>query len=148
MKPTRAFYKRTRLFQTINSVINVILMTGGSAGSHGRRKIHLFCRYFVKMAWMDAECRCLIELWGEDDVQGQLEGCKRNREVYGRLARKMREKGFERTGEQCREKIKKLKREYRKVKDNNGEGAKDVQILRGDGQGAWTQAGYLSSCTH
>ena len=42
-----------------------------------------------------------------------------------RIATKLQEAGYERTFEQCREKIKKLKKEYRKIKDKheeNGQG--------------------------
>ena len=53
----------------------------------------------------------LIEIWGDDNIQSQLEGCHRNRKVYVRISRRMNESLFERTFEQCREKIK-LKKEY------------------------------------
>ena len=69
--------------------------------------------------WSDEETRRLIQLWGEEDVQAQLEGCKRNKAVYERLARSMLPE-FARTGSQCREKIKKLRNEYKKIKDTNG----------------------------
>ena len=35
----------------------------------------------------------LIEIWGEDNVQQQLEECHRNREVYTRIARRMNDCG-------------------------------------------------------
>ena len=47
----------------------------------------------------------------------QLEGCKRNQDAYDKIAADLWGAGFERTGEQCWDKIKKLKGEYRKVKD-------------------------------
>ena len=59
----------------------------------------------------------MIEIWGDDNIQSQLERCQQNREVYVRISRKMNESEFERTFEQCREKIKKLKKEYRRIKD-------------------------------
>lgn len=71
--------------------------------------------------WDKQETRKLIEIWGEDNIQSQLEGCHRNKEVYQRIARKMGEEGFERTFVQCREKVKKLKKEYRKLKDTLNE---------------------------
>lgn len=76
----------------------------------------------LKMAfWSDKETVKLIEIWGEEAIQEQLEGCKRNRDVYDKIAREMSKAGFTRTGLQCREKIKKLKGEYKKVKDKNKE---------------------------
>ena len=35
-------------------------------------------------AWMDEETTKLIELCGEDEIQVQLQGCKRNVHVYER----------------------------------------------------------------
>ena len=59
----------------------------------------------------------LIELWSAEDIQIQLEGCKRNKLVFEKIASEMRKKGFERTFQQCREKTKKLRQEYKKIKD-------------------------------
>ena len=61
----------------------------------------------------------LIKLWSEEAIQEQLEGCKKNKDVYDKLARLMEEAGYQRSGQQCRDKIKKLKGDYRKVKDHN-----------------------------
>ena len=46
-----------------------------------------------------------------------MEGCKRNQQVYQTIARELQTEGYERTFQQCREKIKKLKQEYNKIKD-------------------------------
>ena len=35
-----------------------------------------------QMDWSEAATLKLIEIWGEDSIQAQLEGCKRNREVF------------------------------------------------------------------
>lgn len=72
-------------------------------------------------AWTDEETITLIEIWGEEAIQAQLEGCKRNIHVYEKIARELCDAGYERTGKQCREKIKKLKGDYKKIKDNNSE---------------------------
>ena len=85
---------------------------------------HVFA-IIVKMAWSKRETLKLIEIWGNDAIQAQLEGCKRNQEVFTKIAGEMVEAGYERTAQQCREKVKKLKVEYRKVKDKRnktGEG--------------------------
>ena len=71
--------------------------------------------------WSDKETAKLIEIWGEQAIQEQLEGCKRNRDVFDKISREMQKAGYSRTGQQCREKIKKLKVEYKKVKDGNKE---------------------------
>ena len=75
--------------------------------------------------WTREETFKLISLWSEDVIQEQLEGCRRNSLVYRRIADDLREAGFARTLEQCRDKIKKLKGEYKKVRDKRettGEG--------------------------
>ena len=61
------------------------------------------------MAWTEQETLLLIDLWGEESVQVQIEGCARNKEVYAKLAARMQEEGYNRSGTQCREKIKKLR---------------------------------------
>ena len=44
-----------------------------------------------------------------------------NKVIYDEIARKMREQGYNRDTEQCRNKVKNLKKHYREVKDNNKE---------------------------
>ena len=44
-----------------------------------------------------------------------------NKVIYDEIARKMREQGYNRDTEQCRKKVKNLKKHYREVKDNNKE---------------------------
>ena len=66
-------------------------------------------------AWTDADVFKLIELWGEG-IQEQLEGSKRNKHVYEKLSNGLAKHGIEKTGEQCRCKIKKLRQEYSKMR--------------------------------
>lgn len=70
--------------------------------------------------WTDAEVFKLISSWGEDTTQAELEGCKRNKVIFLKIAQELKESGCDKSAEQCREKIKKLKAEYRKVKDKHG----------------------------
>ena len=72
-------------------------------------------------SWTDEEVFKLIELWGDDTIQAKLEGCKRNKDVYEKIARGMREAGYARTAVQCRDKAKKMKAEYRKIKDGHNQ---------------------------
>ena len=69
--------------------------------------------------WKDDEILSLINIWGDDVVQAQLEGCKRNKSVYENIGKAMKESGYETTAEQCREKAKKLEMDYRKIKDKH-----------------------------
>ncbi|XP_064169946.1 1-aminocyclopropane-1-carboxylate synthase-like protein 1 isoform X2 [Anguilla rostrata] len=68
--------------------------------------------------WSDPEVAELLHLWADDSVQIELESCLRNQHVFNRIAEVLREKGILRTGDECREKIKKMKLDYRRIKDN------------------------------
>ena len=71
--------------------------------------------------WLDDETKTLISVWGEENVQQQLDGAVRNKTVYEQVAKKMNNYGYKRDWVQCRNKIKNLKKEYRTVKDHNNE---------------------------
>ena len=58
----------------------------------------------------------LIEVWSEEEIQEQLEGLKRNKHIYEKLSSKLRKDGYNKTGEQCRSKVKKLRQDYKKDK--------------------------------
>lgn len=69
--------------------------------------------------WTDREVFRLIDCWSEEGIQEQLEGARRNKHVYDKLSRSLAEHDIEKTGEQCRTKVKKLRQEYKKIKDNH-----------------------------
>ena len=71
--------------------------------------------------WTDAQVFKLIDAWGDEDIQEQLEGSKRNKHVYEKMATTLRTYGIEKSGEQCRTKVKKLRQEYKKIKDEHRE---------------------------
>ena len=71
--------------------------------------------------WADNEVKALIAVWGEGNVQEELDGAVRNRAVYKKIAQKLQEIGFNRDWKQCRDKIKNLKTKYKEVKDSNKE---------------------------
>ena len=71
--------------------------------------------------WSEAEVLRLIELWGEDSIHQQLEGAKRNKHVYEKLARELQKIGSDKTAGQCRAKMKKMKGDYRNVKDKHNQ---------------------------
>ena len=72
------------------------------------------------MAWTKAEIMKLIEIWSDEAIQAQLEGCRRNQNVYEKIAHELPEAGFERIYQQCRDKLKKLRADYKKIKDKRG----------------------------
>lgn len=69
--------------------------------------------------WSDVETRTLLNIWGEQDIQVALDGNFRNSFVYRDVARRLGVMGFERTPEQCRVRIKSLKRQYLLAKEGN-----------------------------
>ena len=81
-------------------------------------------------SWSDNEVRTLISIWGEDNIQEELDGAVRNQVIFNDIAAKMREKGYERDWQQCRTKIKNLKKEYRQIKDHNGQTGRGRKVCK------------------
>ena len=71
--------------------------------------------------WSKEETLKLISIWGDASIQEQLEGCRRNRDVYTKIANELADAGYTRSMDQCRDKMKKLRGEYKKVKDKRKE---------------------------
>lgn len=71
------------------------------------------------LLWSDVETRTLLKIWGEQDIQAALEENFRNSFVYRDVSRRLGGMGFERTPEQCRMRIKSLKRQYLLAKEGN-----------------------------
>jgi hypothetical protein len=67
--------------------------------------------------WANEEIDALIDVWRAEDIEGQLAGLHRNLPVYARVAELLAIKGYDRSHEQCRTKMKHLRGEY--MKDNN-----------------------------
>ena len=81
--------------------------------------------------WQDEEVVALIALWGEEDIQAKLEGTTRNIKVFETISNKLKDLGFEsRTAVQCREKVKKLKADYRKMKAHNNRSGRNRKTSR------------------
>ena len=73
----------------------------------------------------------MIALWGEEDIQAKLEGTTRNIKVFETISNKLKDLGFEgRTAVQCREKVKKLKADYRKMKAHNNRSGRNRKTSR------------------
>ena len=51
--------------------------------------------------WTDAKVFKLIELWKEDGIQEQLEGSRRNKHIYAKLASELTKAGYNKAGEQA-----------------------------------------------
>ena len=59
--------------------------------------------------WSDKEVQAFIAIWGESNVQEELDGAVRNQAIFQRIAKQLGEQG---DWKQCRAKIKNLKTKY------------------------------------
>ena len=105
--------------------------------------------------WSHEETKVLLGLWGDASVQKALEGAKRNKTVFLKIAKQMNEMGYERTWQQCRVKVKNIISKYRKIRDSNRRSGKgrqefefynEVDAVLGT-RPASEPAVVLSSCT-
>ena len=67
-------------------------------------------------AWSDNEVKALLAVWGESNIQHELDGAVRNKVVYVNISKKLKELGHDRDWQQRKTKIKNLKKSYRDVK--------------------------------
>ena len=82
-------------------------------------------------SWSDNEVRALISIWGEDNIQEELDGAVRNQVLFNNnIATKMHEKGYERDWQQCRTKMKNITKEYRQTKDHNGQTRRGRKVCK------------------
>ncbi len=80
--------------------------------------------------WSEKEVKAKIAVWGETTVQNELDGAVRNKVVFQHISKKMGEQGYKRDWEQCRTKMKNLKKQYRAVKDHNSETGKGRKTFK------------------
>ena len=76
------------------------------------------------LTWGHDETRALIHIWSDPSIQQDLETSRRNYLTYEKIAKNLKGFGFERTVDQCRNKIKQLKVCYNEAKKENGEPGK------------------------
>ena len=70
--------------------------------------------------WSDTEIAALLDVWGDDKIQTQLNGAYRNDSVFQKIAAALATRGFKRSGKQCRDKLKALKRSTKTSLTNRG----------------------------
>ncbi|XP_037312501.2 zinc finger protein with KRAB and SCAN domains 2-like [Pungitius pungitius] len=71
------------------------------------------------LPWSTQEVQTFLGIIGEERVQRELDGMVRNEKVFQHVSERLAVEGYQRTSEQCRIKCKKLRSDYRKVKDHN-----------------------------
>ena len=67
--------------------------------------------------WSVAEMKLLLDTWSHDHIQKQLSAAVWNDGVFGKIAEVLAKQGYYRTIQQCRAKIKTLKKRYREIMD-------------------------------
>ena len=98
------------------------------------------------LTWTHQETLALIRVWSDTDIQSDFETCKRNISVYEKIAKQLRECGYERTATQCRTKIKGLRKDYfdsKETKWKSGKGRKTSPFFRGNRCGSWSSPGVI-----
>ena len=80
--------------------------------------------------WSDEEVKALINIWAETNIQEQLEGAVRNKAVFERISKRLKEAGYDKDWTQCRAKIKNLKTLYKRVKDNNSRSGRGRKVCK------------------
>ncbi|KAJ7338069.1 hypothetical protein JRQ81_010609 [Phrynocephalus forsythii] len=74
--------------------------------------------------WGNAETSALIKIWGEAEVKYALSSLKRNYEIFEMISTELSKIGFCRSTEECRTKMKSLRKLYKQaVLPNNASGS-------------------------
>ena len=75
--------------------------------------------------WSERETKLLLQVWCEDRIQRLINISPRNPNAFRIVVEELAKAGFQRTVDQCRTKIKALKKKYKEIKDKarkSGEG--------------------------
>ncbi|XP_041637249.1 uncharacterized protein LOC121505760 [Cheilinus undulatus] len=80
-------------------------------------------------SWSKREVQALLTLWANPAVQEELLLNVRNNQVYTRLSAALESLGFSKTPQKCREKIKKLKQDYKRLKTSEGIGKQRTRTV-------------------
>ena len=79
----------------------------------------------------DNEVSMLLEAWGEEGIQAQLDGATQNIKVYAAIVQTLLESvGTQQTAIQCHEKMKKLKVEYKQFKNHNNRSGRNRKTCK------------------
>ena len=67
--------------------------------------------------WSERKTQALVSIWSEDRIQRELKKSVRNDLAFAQISRELAERGYVRTVEQCRAKVKSLKAKYKQIAD-------------------------------
>ncbi|KAF5894586.1 zinc finger and SCAN domain-containing protein 29-like, partial [Clarias magur] len=69
--------------------------------------------------WTDEDVQALLNIYSEEKIQKEFESSARNARVYQQISARLEALGIRHSPQRCREKIKKMKQDYKKIKDHN-----------------------------
>ena len=69
--------------------------------------------------WTDAEYGTFLDIWMTQEIQSKLDGTVRNNAVFNLISESMAKEGYDRTSKEIKNKMKNVKRIYKKVSDHN-----------------------------
>ncbi|XP_034086212.1 uncharacterized protein LOC117555435 [Gymnodraco acuticeps] len=75
--------------------------------------------------WSDEDVSALLSIYSEDATQRLLLKAVSNTKMYDRCSLKLRDLGIFHNANSCRDKIKKLRQDYKKIKDHNNKSGND-----------------------
>ncbi|XP_074797543.1 uncharacterized protein LOC141978989 [Natator depressus] len=81
-------------------------------------------------AWTEQEVLELIAVWGDESVLSELHPKRRNAEIFEKISKGMRDRGYNRDPQQCRMKLKELRQAYQRTREANGHSGSEPQICR------------------
>ncbi len=67
--------------------------------------------------WANQEIQTLTDIWLDEYINEQLSSTHKNSEIYAIFSKQLREKGYDRSPEQCRIKVKKLRQKHIQIRD-------------------------------
>nr|XP_055053744.1 uncharacterized protein LOC129438858 isoform X2 [Misgurnus anguillicaudatus] len=80
--------------------------------------------------WSVDEIQTFLSLLTKERIQRELTGATRNERVFKEVAQLLVAHGYQRTHNQCREKLKKLRCHYRTIKDHNSRSASNKKTWK------------------
>lgn len=89
------------------------VISGALSQGSDMSKLHSHAR---GPSWSEEETQCLLDIWSDEFISTQLSTTHKNSKVYAEFARRLVEQGFNRSGEQCRVKAKRLRSHYMRVR--------------------------------
>uniref|UniRef100_A0A8C6SJX6 Myb-like domain-containing protein n=1 Tax=Neogobius melanostomus TaxID=47308 RepID=A0A8C6SJX6_9GOBI len=79
--------------------------------------------------WFDAEVKALVSLYATKEMERDSEG-QTNSRIYEKISSDLANIGIHHSAKQCREKIKKLKQDYRKIKEHNNQYGAEIKTSK------------------